>query len=188
MLWHAGASGVSIAGIQLSRAAGASAVYATAGTDEKCAFVRRELGATAAVNYRTTDDWSAEILKLTGGRGVDMIVDFVGASYFRKNLDALAPDGRMVVLGLMDGTQLDGVDMGPILFKRLRIEGSTLRSRDADYQGKLRDKLEQYLPQFEHGTLKLYTDTILPFEEIVKAHKLMEDNKTRGKIICKVSN
>lgn len=185
ILWHAGASGVSIAGIQLSRLAGAGAIFATAGTDDKCKFIEAELGATKAFNYKS-QDWSEEILKATDGKGVDLIVDFVGGSYFQKNLDAAARDGRIVMLGLMGGRVAEKVDLGALLYKRVRIEGSTLRSRDEEYQGRLRDKLEEYLPQFESGELKIYVDTVLPWEDIVKAHKLLEENKTMGKIICTV--
>ncbi|KAK3360272.1 hypothetical protein B0T25DRAFT_535252 [Lasiosphaeria hispida] len=186
VLWHAGASGVSIAGIQLSRLAGASEVYATAGSQEKCEFIERELGATKAFNYKE-EDWAAEILAKTGGKGVDLIVDFVGADYFNKNLDVVARDGRICLLGLMSGGVVDQVNIGKLLYKRARVEGSTLRSRDEDYQGLLRDKLEEYLPKFESGELKIFIDTVLPFEEIVKAHQQLEENKTMGKIICTIS-
>ncbi|GAB1313890.1 Zinc-binding dehydrogenase [Madurella fahalii] len=185
VLWHAGASGVSIAGIQLSRLAGAGAIFATAGTADKCAFVE-ELGATAAFNYKE-QDWVREILDRTDGKGVDLVVDFVGGSYFQKNLDVVARDGRICMLGLMGGAVADRVDVGKLLYKRVRVEGSTLRSRDEDYQGKLRDKLEEYLPRFESGELKVLLDTVLPWEKITEAHKLLEQNKTMGKIICTVS-
>ncbi|RYP78433.1 hypothetical protein DL771_000618 [Monosporascus sp. 5C6A] len=185
-LWHAGASGVSIAGIQLSRRAGAAAVYATAGSDEKCGFAERELGATRAFNYRS-GDWAPAALDATGGRGVDLIVDFVGAGYFAQNLAAAARDARWVMLGLLGGSRLpEGVDIGALLYKRVRLEGSTLRSRDLAYQRRLRDRLAEYLPDFESGALKVFIDAVLPMEEIVKAHQLMEENKTRGKIICTV--
>ncbi|XXH03539.1 hypothetical protein Hte_009944 [Hypoxylon texense] len=185
VLWHAGASGVSIAGIQLSRDAGAGAIYATAGSDEKCRFVERELGATKCFNYRT-QDWAKGILEATGGKGVDLIVDFIGASYFQKNLTVAARDARWVTLGLMGGAVLDGVDYSMLLIKRLRLEGSTLRSRDTDYQGRLRDKLAEHIPHFESGKLKALIDTVLPMDDIIKAHKLLEENKTTGKIICTV--
>ncbi|KAI0179134.1 quinone oxidoreductase putative [Hypoxylon sp. FL1284] len=185
VLWHAGASGVSIAGIQLSRGAGAGAVYATAGSDDKCRFVERELGAARCFNYRT-QDWAKEILAATGGKGVDLIVDFIGASYFQKNLTVAARDARWVTLGLMGGAVLDGVDYSMLLVKRLRLEGSTLRSRDTDYQGRLRDKLAEYIPDFESGKLKVLIDTVMPMDDIIKAHQLLESNKTTGKIICTV--
>ncbi len=185
ILWHAGASGVSIAGIQLSKLAGASAVYATAGTDDKCRFVTEKMGATAAFNYKT-QDWAAEIKEHTGGKGVDFIVDFVGASYFQKNLDVAARDARIVMLGTMSGAQVPEANIGPILFKRLRIEGSTLRSRDEVYQGKLRDRLEEYLPDFVNGSFKIVLDKTLPWEQIQDAHRYMEDAKNSGKIVCTI--
>ncbi|KAK1750604.1 quinone oxidoreductase [Echria macrotheca] len=186
ILWHAGASGVSIAGIQLSRLAGAGAIYATAGTDDKIAFVEKTLGATKAFNYKT-ENWVDGVLKATDGKGVDLIVDFIGGDYFVKNLEAVARDGRICMLGLMGGSVVDKVDISKLLHKRVRIEGSTLRSRDEEYQGRLRDKLEEYLPQFESGELKVFVDTVIDWKDIVKAHQLLEENKTMGKIICTVS-
>ncbi|KAI1748055.1 zinc-binding alcohol dehydrogenase domain-containing protein 2 [Xylaria castorea] len=185
VLWHAGASGVSIAGIQLSLDAGASAVYATAGTDEKCRFIETELGAAKAFNYKT-EDWAKGILEATGGKGVDLIVDFVGASYFQKNMAAAAKDARWVMLGLMGGSKLEGVDIGMLLFKRIRVEGSTLRSRDPEYQGRLKDRLAEYIPHFESGKLKVRIDSVFPMEDVIKAHELMEKDVTTGKIICTV--
>lgn len=186
ILWHAGASSVSIAGIQLSKIGGASAIYVTAGSDEKVDFCVKELGATAGFNYKT-QDWSKEILAATDGKGVDLIIDFIGPDYFQGNLNAAARDGHIVNLGFLSGTKLPaGVDIGQFVIKRLRYEGSSLRSRDAEYQGRLRDKLEGYLEQFEDGTFRIYVDKVLPWEEIVEAHELMERNVTKGKIICTI--
>lgn len=171
ILWHAGASSVSIAGIQLAKIGGASAIYVTAGSQDKIDFCVKELGATAGFNYKK-QDWSKEILNATEGKGVDLTIDFIGQNYFQGNLNAAARDGRIVLLGLMSGLKTEGgVDIGPILFKRLRVEGSTLRSRDVDYQGKLRDKLESYLEYFENGTFKIFVDKVLPWEKIVEAHE-----------------
>ncbi|KAJ5934148.1 hypothetical protein N7466_003695 [Penicillium verhagenii] len=185
VLWHAGASSVSISGIQLAKAEGAKAIYATAGSQEKIDFLEKELGVTKAFNYRT-DDWAAEIQKVTGGTGVDLTVDFIGATYFQGNLDVAARDGRVVLLGLMGGGKLpEGVNIAPLLFKRVRVEGSTLRSRDLPYQQKLRDSLvEHALPKFEDGTFKVFVEKVMPFEKIAEAHQLLESNTTKGKIIC----
>lgn len=187
VLWHAGASSVSISGIQLSKALGATKIFVTAGSQEKIDFCVNELGATAGFNYNT-QDWAKGILEATDGKGVDLIVDFIGANYFASNLTAAARDGRIVVLACMSGVELPaGVNMGPILFKRLRIEGSTLRSRDEEYQEKLRNLLvENALPKFEDGTFKVFITKVLPFDQIVQAHKLLESNQTKGKIICTV--
>ncbi|PVH76232.1 NAD(P)-binding protein [Cadophora sp. DSE1049] len=186
ILWHAGASSVSIAGIQLSKLAGASAIYATASSQEKLDFCK-SIGATAGFNYKT-QDWAKEILAATDGKGVDIVIDYVGQSYFQGNLDVAAKDGRIVNLGLMSGAKLPaGVDISAFVRKRLRFEGSSLRSRDGEYQGKLRDKLEEYLPQFEDGTLKIFVEKVFPWEQVVEAHQLMEKNATKGKIICTIS-
>jgi NADPH2:quinone reductase len=186
VLWHAGASSVSISGIQLAKAEGAKAIYATAGSQEKIDFLEKELGVTKAFNYKT-QDWAAEIQKETGGAGVDLTVDFIGATYFQGNLDVAARDSRIVLLGLMGGGKLpDGVNIAPLLFKRVRIEGSTLRSRDEEYQRKLRDTLvEHALPKFCNGTFKIFVEKVFPFEQIQEAHKLLESNTTKGKIICR---
>ena len=187
VLWHAGASSVSIAGIQLSVGDGAKAVYATAGSKEKCDFVVNELGATKAFNYHE-QDWAKEILKETGGKGVDLIVDFVGATYFQGNMDAAARDAHIVSLGFLGGTKLpEGVNIGSLIMKRLRIEGSSLRSRDEAYQGKLRDQLVAHaLPKLESGEFKHFVEKAFPWEQVVEAHQLMETNKTKGKIICTI--
>ncbi|KAF2436042.1 PIG3 family NAD(P)H quinone oxidoreductase-like protein [Tothia fuscella] len=187
VLWHAGASSVSISGQQLSKAGGASAIYATARSDEKCKFCVEELGATAAFNQ--TGDWAEEVLKATDGKGVDLIIDFIGATTFGSNIKALAKDGVCVCLGMMGGMEVPaGVNIGPLVFKRLRYEGSTLRSRDEDYQGKLRDQLEDHaIPKFKDGTFKVHIETVMDWTDVMKAHELMESNKTKGKIICKIT-
>ncbi|EKD13870.1 uncharacterized protein L3040_005514 [Drepanopeziza brunnea f. sp. 'multigermtubi'] len=188
ILWHAGASSVSIAGIQLSKVGGASAIYVTAGSQDKIDFCVKELGATAGFNYKT-ENWSEEILKATDGKGVDVVIDFVGQNYFQGNLDVTAKDAHIVHLGAMSGTKLPaGVDIGAFIRKRIRFEGSSLRSRDAEYQGKLRDKLEEYMSKFEDGTFKIFIDRVFPWEQVVEAHQLMEKNTTKGKIICTISS
>ena len=187
ILWHAGASSVSIAGVQLSKVGGAKAIYVTAGAQEKIDFCVKELGATAGYNYKT-QDWAKEILEVTKGEGVDVVIDFVGQNYFQGNLNVAARDGHVVTLGALSGTKLPaGVDIGAFVVKRVKYEGSTLRSRDPEYQGRLRDKLEEYLKLFEDGTFKIYIDRVFPWEEVVQAHELMEKNMTKGKIICTIS-
>ncbi|PKS07614.1 hypothetical protein jhhlp_006220 [Lomentospora prolificans] len=185
ILWHAGASGVSIAGIQLSRRLGASHIFATVGTPEKVDYITSELGVTKAFNYHS-DDWVEGVREATGGKGVDVVVDFVGANYFQKNIDVVARDGRIVLLALLSGPKVENLDISALLYKRVRIEGSTLRSRDEAYQRKLRDALEEYLPDFESGQLRVLIDTVLPWDDIQKAHQIMEGNKNKGKIVCTI--
>jgi NADPH:quinone reductase-like Zn-dependent oxidoreductase len=188
ILWHAAASSVSIAGIQLSRADSASVVLATARQDAKCEFAVKELGAHGAFNT-TSQDWVKEVMKATDNKGVDIIVDFIGASYFQQNLEAVAKDGVIVNLGFMGGTKVpEGTDISAFIRKRCTFVGSSLRSRDEEYQGKLRDQLvEHALPRFKDGRFKLFVDKVLPWEQIQDAHRLLEDNKTKGKVICTIS-
>jgi NADPH:quinone reductase-like Zn-dependent oxidoreductase len=185
VLWHAGASGVSIAGIQLSIRAGAKMVFATAGSKEKCDFIERELGATRAFNYKE-DDWSKGVLEATGGAGADLIVDYIAGDYVQKNLDCAAREARIVQLAFMGGAQLKDLNVAQILYKRIRWEGSTLRARDEVYQGQLRDRLEKDVPAMVSGELKVFVDKVFRMDEIQEAHRLMEKNVTRGKIICTV--
>ena len=187
VLWHAGASSVSIAGIQLSVAEGASAVYVTASGRDKIEFCKG-LGATEGFSYKE-GDWSEEILKATGGKGVDVIIDFIGAAYFDQNLNAIARDGRIVSLGNLGGNVVEKpVDISRFLRKRARFEGSSLRSRDEDYQGRLRDMLvEHALPRFVDGRFRVIVDTVFQgMEKIQEAHELLQSNKTMGKIIVNV--
>lgn len=188
MLWHAGASSVSICGIQLAKAAGAKAIYATVGSQEKVDFLEKELGVTKAFNYRT-DDWATEIQTLSGNAGVDLTLDFVGPSYLARDLHAAGQDGRIILLGLMGGRQLpEGVDFHTIVYKRLRVEGSILRGRDEEYQRQLRDKLVSHaLPRFCGRTFKVYIERVFHFEEVKAAHELLESNTTKGKIICVIN-
>lgn len=187
VLWHAGASSVSIAGIQLALAGGASQVFITAGSQEKVDFCVEKLGATKGFNYHT-EDWAKGILDATNGKGVDIIVDFIGQNYFQGNLDAAALDGRIVQLGQMSGSKLkEGIDISAFIRKRIRFEGSTLRSRDGEYQGKLMDTLTNIVvPKFEDGSYKICVEKVFPWEEVVEAHQMMESNTSKGKIICTV--
>ncbi|KAG8623207.1 hypothetical protein KVT40_008183 [Elsinoe batatas] len=187
ILWHAGASSVSISGMQLSKAGGAGKVFATARQDEKCEWIEKTLGADKAWNTEK-EDWAGEVLKRTDGKGVDVIVDFVGGSYFAANLKAAARDGRIVNLATLGGGKVTGdADIGMFVRKRLRFEGSSLRSRDEDYQGKLRDKLvETALDKFKSGEFKSHIEKVFDWEQVVEAHQLMESNKTKGKLICTI--
>ncbi|KAA8572810.1 hypothetical protein EYC84_003386 [Monilinia fructicola] len=164
ILWHAGASAVSIAGIQLSKAAGANKIFVTAGSDDKIEFCK-SLGATHGFNYHT-DDWVQAILDATEGHGADVIVDFIGKNYAQGNFEAAAMDGRIVQLASLSGYKLDGLDIGPLENKRLRWEGSRLRSRPLDYQGKLRDVLaETALQKFADGTFQVPIERVFSWRK-----------------------
>jgi NADPH:quinone reductase-like Zn-dependent oxidoreductase len=145
-------------------------------SDEKCSFCVKELGAKAAFNT-TTQKWDDEVLKATGGKGVDIIVDFIGPGAFAANLNAAARDARIVNLATLSGTKLENseANFANFVAKRLRFEGSGLRSRDEAYQGKLRDQLvEHALPKFRDGSFKVHIEKVYPWEQIQEAHKQME--------------
>ncbi|KAF4552489.1 Zinc-binding dehydrogenase-like protein 20 [Elsinoe fawcettii] len=187
ILWHAGASSVSIAGMQLSKAGGAGKVFATARQDEKVQWIEKTLGADKAWNTEK-EDWGTQVLEATGGKGVDVIVDYVGGSYFADNLKAAARDGRIVNLATLGGGKVTGdADIGMFVRKRLRFEGSSLRSRDEDYQGKLRDRLVDIaLDRFKSGEFTSHVEKVFDWNQVVEAHQLMESNKTKGKLICTI--
>lgn len=212
VLWHAGLSSVSIAGIQLCKALPqyfgdlpdegdayprgtqgqqafeAPKVFATARSDEKCQIIKEKLGADEAVNAKThIADWEKKVIEANGGEGVDLIVDYVGASYFQQNLDVLARDGRVVQLATLGGTKLpDGVDIGGILRKRIRFEGSTLRSRSPQYQSVLRDIFEAVVLPRIGKEFDPRIDRVTSWKNIAEAHGWMEKNETKGKIVCTV--
>lgn len=150
ILWHAGGSGVSVSGIQLSIAGGASAVYATARSENKLDFCTKTLGCTVAFNTNSSN-WDHEVIKATNGKGVDIIVDLIGPAVFSGNLKIAARDARIVLIGLMSGFKFkDEADLGLLAFKRVRYEGLTLRSRDLQFQRKLRNYfVEHALPKFQ---------------------------------------
>lgn len=186
ILWHAGASSISIAGVQLSVARGAKATYITTSSQDKIDFCEQTLGATKGFNYKE-QDFAKAILDATDGRGVDIIVDFVGASHFQQNLDALAKDGVMVALASMSGVSVPNVNLSAFVRKRVSVRGSSLRSRDKKYQSELcKTFVKETLPLLEARELRVMIEAVYPWTEIVQAHKLMESNQTKGKIVCNI--
>jgi putative PIG3 family NAD(P)H quinone oxidoreductase len=179
-LVHGGASGIGTTAIQLGVARGAR-IVATAGTDEKCRACE-SLGAERAVNYRT-EDFVAAAREVTGGRGVDLILDIVGGSYVARNLAALAMDGRLIQIGLMEGA-VATIDLGRILTRRLTITGSTLRPRSVEEKGRLaRALLEHVWPLLERGTVRPIVYRTFPLADAAAAHALMERDEHVGKIV-----
>ena len=185
VLIHAGASGVGQALIQVARQGGASKIWATAGTDEKCALCQ-SLGADVAVNYRS-DDFAEVIKRDTNGQGVDLIVDLVGRDYWHKNMAAAAKDSKMVLVAAMSGSMIDNFNLRDLLNKRIWVLATTLRTRDSNYQGMLRDRfVELAMGPLESGDMKITVDKVYSWSEISDAHKRMEANVNAGKIICTV--
>jgi tumor protein p53-inducible protein 3 len=184
LLLHAGASGVGTAATQLAREAGVR-VMVTASSKAKLAACR-SLGAEVGINYQEQDFVSAA-KEASGSVGPAVIVDFIGGPYFQRNLETLALDGRMVMLATIGGGEAEKVNLRLILGKRLKIMGSTLRSRSIAYRGGLTaDFAERWLPGFGAGRLKPIIDTIYPWEDAAEAHRRMEANRNTGKVILRM--
>lgn len=181
VLIHGGTSGIGTTAIQLAKAFGAE-VYATAGSAEKCVACEK-LGVRRAINYREKD--FVEIVKTeTGGKGVDVILDMVGASYFNRNLSALGKDGCLSIIAFLGGAVAETVNLSPIMVKRLTVTGSTMRPRTAEEKKAIRDELrDQVWPLLENGTVAPVVHAVLPFDQVVEAHRLMETSRHIGKIV-----
>jgi len=187
VLIHAGGSGVGTAAIQLASKFSKARIITTAGTDEKLNFARK-LGAEVGINYKTTD-FSTQVFSATGGKGVDVILDFVGASYWEKNLKSIGTDGRWVLIGILGGTVIEQVDLWDLMQKRIQLIGPLLTPRSDEYKAKLtKEFASRTLPLFENKELKPIIDKVYAFEEIQRAHERMEANKNIGKIVLRVKD
>ena len=180
LLVQGGSSGIGVTAIQMARAFG-HRVFVTAGTAEKCAQCEK-IGATRAINYRN-EDFVAVIKELTGGRGVDVILDMVGGDYVPRELACLADDGRLSLIAFMGGTK-SSLDMTDILRRRLTITGSTLRPRPVEVKAAIARALrEKVWPLIEAGKIRPVIYRTFGLEEAAAAHALMESSEHVGKIL-----
>ncbi len=180
LLVHGGSGGIGTTAIQLGSAFGAT-VVATAGSEEKCRFCR-ELGAAAAIHYQR-QDFVEEAGKLSGGKGIDVILDMVGGDYFPRNLKALAEDGRLVQIAIQNGAKSE-INLWTVMQKRLTITGATLRARDDDFKAEIGKRLlEQVWPLLGNGTIKPVIYRTFPLPDAAAAHTLMESGQHIGKLI-----
>ncbi|MET3567240.1 putative PIG3 family NAD(P)H quinone oxidoreductase [Leifsonia sp. 563] len=183
LLVHGGSSGIGTMAIQLGRALGAD-VIATAGSEEKAAFCR-EVGAHAAVDYRTQDFVEAA-RAFTDGRGVDVVLDIVGGAYIARDLDALATGGRILSIAVRDRTPA-AVDMGLLMRKRASIHGTTLRARPlAERVAIIAAVRANVWPLLADGRVRPVIDSVFPLEDAAAAHRRMESSAHRGKILLRV--
>lgn len=179
-LIHGGTSGIGTAAIQMASVFGAR-VIATAGSAEKCAACLK-LGASDAINYRDKD-FVAEVMRLTEGRGADVILDMVGGDYVQRNIACAAQDGRIVNIAFMNGFKLE-LNLLPVMLKRLTLTGSTLRGRTVEEKAALtRVVCEKLWPLIETGRIKQPVDSLFPMSQAAKAHDLMEKSSHIGKIL-----
>lgn len=180
LLVHGGGGGVGTAAIQLARLRGVR-VFVTVGTADKAARCVA-LGAEAAILHGQ-EDFAARVRALTDGKGVDVILDIVGGSALDKNLESLAPDGRLVVIGLMGGVEAP-LNLGRLLSRRLTIHGTTLRARSVPYKAELARALEaEVLPHLADGGLRPIVERTFPLSEAADAHRLMESSAHFGKLV-----
>jgi NADPH:quinone reductase len=182
-LVHGGASGIGTTAIQMASAFGAR-VFATAGTDQKCSACER-LGAERAINYKT-GDFPAALMSLTGGAGIDVILDMVGMPYFSRNVDLLALDGRLVQIAVLHGAKAE-LNLVRLLRQRITITGSTLRSRTVEEKGAIAGAVEQAVwPLVEAGKIRPVVHATFPLQRAAEAHRLMESGSHIGKIVLTV--
>jgi NADPH2:quinone reductase len=182
-LIHGGSSGIGTTAIMLATAFGATA-YATAGSDEKVAACER-LGAVG-INYRTQD--FAEVIRdKTAGRGVDVVLDMVGAAYFPRNIASLAIEGRLVQIAFLQGSKVPEFNLAPIMMRRLTVTGSTMRPRSTVQKGAIAAELRAKVwPLLDAGQCAPVIHAVFPLAEAAQAHALMETSAHIGKIMLTV--
>ena len=185
VLIHAGASGVGTAAIQLAKQLSKAKVIVTAGSEEKLAFCK-SLGADEQINYKT-HNFQTEVKKITKGKGVDVILDFIGASYWTKNLASIAVDGRWVLIGMLGGTIVPEVNLGTLITKRVQLIGTLLTPRSDHYKAKLTQEFMQNVGDYlADERIKPIIDRTFTLDEVKEAHEYMEANKNIGKIILTI--
>jgi putative PIG3 family NAD(P)H quinone oxidoreductase len=183
ILVHGGSSGIGTTAIQLARAFGAKP-FATAGSAEKCSACE-SIGAERCFNYRETD-FVAGVRKATGGRGVDVILDMVAGDYIPRNIEALAVDGRLVIIGLQGGVTAQ-INASAILRRRLTVTGSTLRPRSVEEKGAIAAALrERVWPLLESGAVRVIVHATFPLRDAAEAHRVMESSAHIGKLVLTV--
>ena len=180
VLIQGGTSGIGVTAIQMAKAAGAT-VIATAGSDDKCAACVK-LGADHAINYKQ-QDFVEEVRRITGGRGVDVILDMVAGPYVAREIKCMAEDARLVIIAVQGGVESQ-VDAGLVLRRRLTVTGSTLRARPVAFKGAIASALRAKVwPWLESGKVKPVIHQVFPAAQAAAAHALMESNQHIGKLV-----
>ncbi|KAF8031255.1 hypothetical protein BT93_D0451 [Corymbia citriodora subsp. variegata] len=179
-LIHGGSSGIGTFAIQIAKYYG-SRVFVTAGSEEKLAACK-DLGADICINYKT-EDFVARVKEETAGKGVDVILDCVGAPYFQRNLDSLNIDGRLFIIGTQSGA-VTQVDLRSLLARRLTVQAAGLRTRSIENKAAIVSEVENKVwPAIEQGKVKPVVYKYLPLAEAAEGHRLMESSKHVGKIV-----
>lgn len=182
VLLHGGGSGIGTMAIQLAKAVGARVVV-TAGSSEKLARCA-ELGADVLVNYRE-QDFVAAVREATGGAGADVVLDIMGAKYLQRNVDALAVNGRLVIIGLQGGVKAE-LDLGTLLRKRAAVAATNLRGRPLAEKAAIVAAVREHVwPLVEAGVVKPVVDRVLPLAEAATAHRVVEAGEQVGKVVLR---
>jgi putative PIG3 family NAD(P)H quinone oxidoreductase len=184
-LVHGGSSGIGTTALQLARAFGAR-VFATAGSVEKCRACE-QIGAERCINYRE-EDFVAVVRELTGGRGVDVVLDMVGGEYFARNIDVLAMEGRLVQIATLHGTKAE-LNIPVIMQRRLTVTGSTLRARSVSEKGVIASAVREHVwPLLESGAVRPIVHARFPLRDAAAAHRVMESGAHIGKLVLVVQS
>jgi NADPH2:quinone reductase len=184
-LVHGGSSGIGTAAIQYGTALGAK-IYVTAGSDPKCEACLK-LGAEAAINHRT-QDFAQEIASLTGGRGVDVVMDMVGATYLDRNLACLAEEGRLVFIAFLGGAVAENLNLSIIQHRRLTVTGSSLRPRNTEQKAAIANAARRVLwPLLDQGVARPIIHATFPMAEVTAAHRMLEQGDHIGKLVLVVA-
>lgn len=182
-LQHGGSSGIGTMSIQVARARGAR-VAVTAGSAEKLERCR-ELGAEILIDYKQ-QDFVEQVKDAADGRGADVILDVIGAKYLARNVSALAPDGRLVIIGMQGGAKAE-LNIGALLAKRGSIVATSLRGRDKADKERIVAEVRKHLwPLIESGQIKPVIDRTMPLDQVADAHRLLDDSTHIGKVLLTV--
>ncbi len=182
---HGGGGGVNTAGIQLSKALTPNSKLIVTAAPEKIDRVR-ELGADLVINFKETPDFTDVVKEYTGKKGVNLILDHVGAKYLGPNMNSLGYTGRLVVIGVISGIKAE-LNLALMMVKRQQIIGSVLRSRPVSEKGEIvAEFTRRALPKFADRTIVPIIEKVFPLDQVVEAHRMMEEDKHFGKIVLKV--
>lgn len=185
VLIHAGGSGVGTAAIQLAKELVDANVITTAGSKEKLVFCK-ELGADFLINYKK-ESFDEKVLSATNNEGVDVILDFIGASYWEKNLKSIKKGGHWVLIGTLGGNKIDHLDLSSLMVKYITLTGTLLTPRSDAYKSELTHEFaKRVLPLMEKGYIKPIVHKVFPLEKAEAAQQYMKESRNIGKIILKI--
>lgn len=179
VLIHGGTSGIGIAAIQILKLFECE-IFTTVGNKEKENFCKK-IGVQHVLNYQE-NDFLDEIKKIKP-KGLNMILDFVGGEYIRKNIDLLSTEGRLINIGFQNGSKVN-LNLMKIMLKRITLTGSTLRIRNSQFKGEILNELKKFVfPSFENGKIKCYIDSTFKINDVISSHKRMQEGKHIGKVV-----